>query len=119
VHDAEVESPLQIVDRLAERDALPAAVGHEEHVRPPIAVLGERPQHAHDRRHADAAADEHIARRGIAIGGEGAVRPVDVCRLAALQLPDRAGEVAQLFDGELQPRQLRASLHTRGFYASS
>ena len=68
-----------------------------------VAALGERAQHAHHRRDADPAGDEHQPvdplRR---VGGEAAVRAVEPHLLAGTEPGQRAGEVAVGADGELQ-----------------
>jgi hypothetical protein len=56
----EIEPTRQLRDRFAERDALPAAVRHEEQMGSSIATRGEGSQHAHQGRHADTTADGHV-----------------------------------------------------------
>src|SRR5918997_4490976 len=70
VHHLQVEPTLELLDLLAESDALPLTVTEEEITRPVVASVGQRAEHAHKRRDADPGADEDEAGTVVTIHGK-------------------------------------------------
>ena len=80
--DRQVEPRFQRLELLAEGDRLPVLATVKQHDGSLVAAVGERADHAHHRRDADSAGDQHVHVRRIAVDGERTVRPIEIDALA-------------------------------------
>src|SRR5215216_8146100 len=103
VHHAQVEPRLQLLDLLAEGDALPVAVAEEKVAGAGVFPVGEGAHHAYKRRDADPGADNDEARTLVAVHGERAIRAIEIDGSPGLQGADLRGEVASDLDAECHP----------------
>src|SRR5215207_10075492 len=103
VHHLQVEPTPELIDLLAESDALPLAVTEEQVTRPEVVPVGHRAEHAHQRGHTDPGADKDEAGTVVAVHGERAVRAVQVGGGAGLEAAYLSGEVAGGLDAQGHP----------------
>jgi len=98
--DLEIEALLERFEFFPERDRFPVPTAIDQDYRALVAAVGERSNHAHHGRDADAAGDQHM-HVGRIPDGEGPVRTVDVDAPANGHFMNFARQVSQVSDCHL------------------